>query len=38
MVPALSYLIDQGLKEDAAGVDAGAVAATGKEVCTWRCG
>lgn len=32
IVPSLNFLIDRGLKEDAAGVDAGAAAATGKEV------
>ena len=32
IVPSLNFLIDRGLKEDAAGADAGAVAATGKEV------
>lgn len=32
IVPSLNFLIDRGLKEDAAGADASAVAATGKEV------
>lgn len=32
IVPALNFLIDRGLKEDVAGADAAAVAATGKEV------
>ncbi len=35
IVPSLNFLIDRGLKEDAAGANAGAVAATGKEVCAW---